>query len=123
QLRLTFDQQKSELDRLNAHLEQNQKDLTQCQSQIEQWLTLHTAFKQQQFAELLAISTSEEQQLRIVLQQAERQLNEAHSALKTIQEQLAEHLQSQPEIALEQLKTQLQDTLSQLQSNGEQRDQ
>lgn len=123
QLRLTFDQQKSELDRLNAHLEQNQKDLTQCQSQIEQWLTLHTTFKQQQFAELLAISTSEEQQLRIVLQQAERQLNEAHSALKTIQEQLAEHLQSQPEIALEQLKTQLQDTLSQLQSNGEQRDQ
>ena len=123
QLRLTFDQQKSELDRLNAHLEQNQKDLTQCQSQIEQWLNLHTAFKQQQFAELLVISTSEEQQLRIVLQQAERQLNEAHSALKTIQEQLAEHLQSQPEIALEQLKTQLQDTLSQLQSTGEQRDQ
>lgn len=123
QLRLTFDQQKSELDRLNAHLEQNQKDLTQCQSQIEQWLNLHTAFKQQQFAELLAISTSEEQQLRMVLQQAERQLNEAHSALKTIQEQLAEHLQSQPEIALGQLKTQLQDTLSQLQSTGEQRDQ
>ncbi|MCU4413641.1 AAA family ATPase [Acinetobacter sp. WU_MDCI_Axc73] len=123
QLRLTFDQQKSELDRINAHLEQNQKDLTQCQIQIEQWLNLHTAFKQQQFAELLAISSSEEQQLRIVLQQADRQFNEAHSALKTIQEQLAEHLQSQPEINLEQLKTQLQDTLSQLQSNGEQHDQ
>ncbi|MBK0064965.1 MULTISPECIES: AAA family ATPase [unclassified Acinetobacter] len=123
QLRQNFEQQKNQLDQLKAQHQHNQNSLTQCQADIQQWLNKHSNFDQQQFATLLVISNEQEQRIRVNLQQAERQLNEANSVLKTIQEQLSDHLQLQPDIHFEQLKIQLQDIFSQLQINGEQRDQ
>ncbi|WP_130803217.1 AAA family ATPase [Acinetobacter ihumii] len=122
QARHNFEQQKNQLDQLHAQYKHNQSTLTQCQTDIEQWLKQHPDFSQSQLSSLMLVSTQQEQQLRLGLQQAERQLNKAHSALKTLQEQLTEHLQSQPEMDHEQLKTQLHNVLNQLQTNGEQRD-
>lgn len=121
--RQNYEQQKNQLDQLKAQHLHNQNSLSQCQTAIDQWLNQHTDFAPQQFAELLVISTQQEQQLRVELQQAERKLSETSSALKTMQEQQTEHLQSQPDIDHEQLKTQLQETLNELQQCAEQRDQ
>ncbi len=123
QSRQHFEQQKSEFDRLKTQHQHNQNALNQSQTEIDQWLSQHPDFEQQQFSVLLAISTQQEQHIRVNLQQAESKLSEASSALKTVQEQLNEHLQLQPDINHEQLMQRLQDTLRQLQVCTEQRDQ
>lgn len=58
---------------------------------IQQWLTQHPAFQPDDLEHLAQITTVQEQQIRQQLQHAERMLNEANSALNTIQEQLTEH--------------------------------
>ena len=54
--------------------------------------------------------------IRQKLQHAERLVNEAHAALKTMQEQLSEHLGHQPEIDPAQLQQQMQEHQAALQN-------
>lgn len=123
QVRHDFEQHKNELEQLKAQHQHNQQALTQCKNEISAWLTQHTQFEELQLSQLLAISSTQEQQIRLTLQNAERVLSEAAYALKTAQQQLNQHQQQQPEIQQEQLTELIHLNQDKLQQQLEQRDQ
>ncbi|NAR99226.1 AAA family ATPase [Acinetobacter haemolyticus] len=123
QSRQNFEQQKKTLDGLIAQQQQNHDSLAKCKTEITNWLAQHQNFAEDQLSELLAISSTQEQQIRNAIQQADRALGEANSALKTIQEQLNTHLQSAPNIQVEQLTELINANLEVLQQTTDQRDQ
>jgi len=90
---------------------------------IQQWLAQHPAFQPDDLEYLAQITAVQEQQIRQQLQHAERMLNEANSALNTIQEQLIEHKLHQPEIDFEQLQQLILDNVNALKTQFEIRDQ
>ncbi|KXO85391.1 ATP-dependent dsDNA exonuclease [Acinetobacter venetianus] len=123
QARQNFEQQKNVLDQLKSQQQQNHASSEQCKTEINSWLAQHQNFAEDQLNELVAISSPQEQQLRNAIQQADRTLSEANSALKTIQEQLNTHLQSEPNIQVEQLVSLMNANQEVLQQTTDQRDQ
>lgn len=123
QARQNFEQQKNELEQLKSQQQQNHESLEQCKTEINSWLAQHQNFAEDQLNELLAISSAQEQQIRSAIQQADRTLSEANSALRTIQEQLNTHLQSEPNIQVEQLTELINTNQEILQQATDQRDQ
>lgn len=123
QARQSFEQHKNELEQLKAQHQHNQQTFTQCTTEISIWLTQHRDFEEQQLLQLLAISSTQEQQIRLTLQDADRVLSEAAYALKTAQQLFNEHQQQQPEIQHEQLTELIQLNQDKLQQQLEQRDQ
>ncbi len=123
QLRFNFEKQKSELQQLKAQHQQNLKASEQCQTEIEHWLKQHSDFNRDDLADLIQINAEQEQLMRSKLQTAERLLNEAFSALKTMQEQHAEHLLQAPDIQFEQLAQLISVNLEALKAQLEIRDQ
>ncbi|MFA3239728.1 AAA family ATPase [Acinetobacter baumannii] len=122
QTRQHFEQQKQALDQLkhqHQHTEQHQQ---QIDGQIQNWLKAHTDFQASDLTALIQINSAQEQDIRNRLNHAERLLSEASSALKTMQEQLSEHLQTQPDIAYEKLVTLIQDNIAKLKAQLEVRD-
>ena len=73
--------------------------------------------------DLLAISSTQEQQIRVTLQNADRLCNEALATLKTFQTQLNDHLQQQPTTEHTQLNELIRFNQEALQHLIEQRDQ
>ena len=123
QLRNQFEQEKSQLEQLKAQQQHNQNSLNQVNQDIQQWLAQHPAFQPDDLEYLAQITAVQEQQIRQQLQHAERMLNEANSALNTIQEQLIEHKLHQPEIDFEQLQQLILDNVNALKTQFEIRDQ
>jgi exonuclease SbcC len=123
QLRNQFEQEKSQLEQLKAQQQHNQNSLNLVNQDIQQWLTQHPAFQPDDLEHLAQITAVQEQQIRQQLQHAERMLNEANSALNTIQEQLTEHKLHQPEIDFEQLQQLILDNVNALKTQFEIRDQ
>ncbi|MBI1448690.1 AAA family ATPase [Acinetobacter sp. AC1-2] len=123
QTRQHFEQQKQALDQLkhqHQHTEQHQQQIN---AQIQNWLNEHSDFQAQDFTALIQINSAQEQNIRNRLNQAERLLSEASSALKTMQEQLTDHLQTQPDIEFEKLLNLIQDNIAELKAQLEVRDQ
>lgn len=123
QTRQHFEQQKQALDQLkhqHQHTEQHQQQIN---AQIQNWLNEHSDFQAQDFTVLIQINSAQEQDIRNRLNQAERLLSEASSALKTMQEQLTDHLQTQPNIEFEKLLNLIQDNIAELKTQLEIRDQ
>ncbi|WP_457969082.1 AAA family ATPase [Acinetobacter calcoaceticus] len=123
QTRQHFEQQKQALDQLkhqHQHTEQHQQQIN---AQIQNWLNEHSDFQAQDFTALIQINSAQEQDIRNRLNQAERLLSEASSALKTMQEQLSDHLQTQPDIEFEKLLNLIQDNIAELKAQLEVRDQ
>ncbi|SEO50297.1 SbcC/MukB-like Walker B domain-containing protein [Acinetobacter sp. yr461] len=123
QTRQHFEQQKQALDQLkhqHQHTEQHQQQIN---AQIQNWLSEHSDFQAQDFTALIQINSAQEQDIRNRLNQAERLLSEASSALKTMQEQLSDHLQTQPDIEFEKLLNLIQDNIAELKAQLEVRDQ
>jgi exonuclease SbcC len=123
QTRQHFEQQKQALDQLkhqHQHTEQHQQQIN---AQIQNWLNEHSDFQAQDFTALIQINSAQEQDIRNRLNQAERLLSEASSALKTMQEQLSDHLQTQPDIEYEKLLNLIQDNIAELKAQLEIRDQ
>lgn len=123
QTRQHFEQQKQALDQLkhqHQHTEQHQQQIN---AKIQSWLKAHADFQAQDFTALIQINSAQEQDIRNRLNQAERLLSEASSALKTMQEQLSDHLQTQPDIEFEKLVTLIQDNIAELKTQLEIRDQ
>ncbi|UGQ29082.1 AAA family ATPase [Acinetobacter calcoaceticus] len=123
QTRQHFEQQKQALDQLkhqHQHTEQHQQQIN---TQIQNWLNEHSDFQAQDFTALIQINSAQEQDIRNRLNQAERLLSEASSALKTMQEQLTDHLQTQPDIEFEKLLNLIQDNIAELKAQLEVRDQ
>jgi exonuclease SbcC len=123
QTRQIYEQQKNELEQLKAQQQQQQSTLTQSKTEIRAWLSQHPEFEEHQLADLLAIRAEQEQHIRTSLQHAERLLNEAASALKTLQQQLQIHQQQQPPIEHTQLIEYIHLNHEKLQQQAEQRDQ
>ncbi|MDS7933792.1 SbcC/MukB-like Walker B domain-containing protein [Acinetobacter sp. V91_7] len=123
QTRQHFEQQKQALDQLkhqHQHTEQHQQQIN---AQIQNWLNEHSDFQAQDFTALIQINSAQEQDIRNRLNHAERLLSEASSALKTMQEQLTDHLQTQPDIEYEKLVPLIQDNIAELKTQLEIRDQ
>lgn len=123
QTRQHFEQQKQALDQLkhqHQHTEQHQQQIN---AQIQNWLNGHSDFQAQDFTALIQINSAQEQDIRNRLNQAERLLSEASSALKTMQEQLSDHLQTQPNIEFEKLLNLIQENITELKAQLEVRDQ
>lgn len=123
QTRQHFEQQKQALDQLkhqHQHTEQHQQQIN---AQIQNWLNGHSDFQAQDFTALIQINSAQEQDIRNRLNHAERLLSESFSALKTMQEQLSDHLQTQPDIEYEKLLNLIQDNIAELKVQLEVRDQ
>ena len=123
QTRQHFEQQKQALDQLkhqHQHTEQHQQQIN---AQIQNWLNEHSNFQAQDFTALIQINSAQEQDIRNRLNHAERLLSESSSALKTMQEQLTDHLQTQPNIEFEKLLNLIQDNIAELKAQLEVRDQ
>ncbi|VAX45645.1 Nuclease SbcCD subunit C [Acinetobacter calcoaceticus] len=123
QTRQHFEQQKQAIDQLkhqHQHTEQHQQQIN---TQIEDWLKAHADFQASDLTALIQINSAQEQDIRNRLNQAERLLSETSSALKTMQEQLTEHLQTQPDIEHEKLLDLIQENIAKLKTQLEMRDQ
>lgn len=123
QARQHFEQQKNVLEQLKVQQQQNHDALELCKTEITNCLAQHQNFAEDQLSELHAFSSTQEQQIRNAIQQADRALSEANSALKTMQEQLNVHLQSEPNIQVEQLTELINANQEILQQTTDQRDQ
>ncbi|MEH1712287.1 AAA family ATPase [Acinetobacter pittii] len=122
QTRQHFEQQKQSLDQLKHQHQHTAGHQQQIDEQIQNWLKAHTDFEMHDLTALMQINSSQEQDIRNRLNHAERLLSEASSALKTMQEQLSEHLQTQPDIEYEKLVSLIQDNIAELKAQLEVRD-
>ncbi|MEQ1102464.1 MULTISPECIES: AAA family ATPase [Acinetobacter] len=122
QTRQHFEQQKQALDQLKHQYQHTEQHQQQIDGQIQNWLKAHTDFQASDLTALIQINSAQEQDIRNRLNHAERLLSEASSALKTMQEQLSEHLQTQPDIEYEKLVTLIQDNIAKLKAQLEVRD-
>ncbi|MDS7945702.1 AAA family ATPase [Acinetobacter sp. V110_1] len=122
QTRQHFEQQKQALDQLKHQYQHTEQHQQQIDGQIQNWLKAHTDFQVSDLTALIQINSAQEQDIRNRLNHAERLLSEASSALKTMQEQLSEHLQTQPDIEHEKLVSLIQDNIAELKAQLEVRD-
>ncbi|MDO7476212.1 SbcC/MukB-like Walker B domain-containing protein [Acinetobacter baumannii] len=122
QTRQHFEQQKQALDQLKHQHQHTAGHQQQIDEQIQNWLKAHTDFQATDLTALIQINSAQEQDIRNRLNHAERLLSEASSALKTMQEQLSEHLQTQPDIEYEKLVSLIQDNIAELKAQLEVRD-
>lgn len=122
QTRQHFEQQKQALDQLKHQHQHTAQHQQQIDEQIQNWLKAHTDFEPHDLTALMQINSAQEQDIRNRLNHAERLLSEASSALKTMQEQLSEHLQTQPDIEHEKLVSLIQDNIAELKAQLEVRD-
>lgn len=122
QTRQHFEQQKQALDQLKHQHQHTAGQQQQIDEQIQNWLKAHTDFQATDLTALMQINSAQEQDIRNRLNHAERLLSEASSALKTMQEQLSEHLQTQPDIEYEKLVSLIQDNIAELKAQLEVRD-
>ncbi|MFD1436968.1 AAA family ATPase [Acinetobacter terrae] len=123
QLRQNFETQKNQLNQLKVQQQQHMDAKEKSDTEIQQWLTLHPDFAADQLTQLLLIDNTQEQQIRQQIQQAERMLNEASSALKTMHGQLAEHLKLQPDCDFTVLQQRLEQHLTVLKTQRDAYDQ
>ena len=121
-LRHQFEYDKNQLDQLKVQVTQNQEHSVNININIEQWLNQHSNFQMQDLSELAQVSPAQEQHIRQQLQTAEHLLTEALGSFKTMQEQLAQHLQHQPDIDLTQLQQLIVQNTESLKSQLEVRD-
>lgn len=122
QTRQHFEQQKQALDQLKHQHQHTAGHQQQIDEQIQIWLKTHDNFQASDLTALIQINSAQEQDIRNRLNHAERLLSEASSALKTMQEQLSEHLQTHPDIEYEKLVSLIQDNIAQLKTQLEVRD-
>lgn len=122
QTRQHFEQQKQALDQLKHQHQHTAGHQQQIDEQIQNWLKAYTDFQATDLTALMQINSAQEQDIRNRLNHAERLLSEASSALKTMQEQLSEHLQTQPDIEYEKLVSLIQDNIAELKAQLEVRD-
>ncbi|WP_111856019.1 AAA family ATPase [Acinetobacter oleivorans] len=122
QTRQHFEQQKQALDQLKHQHQHTAQHQQQVDEQIQNWLKAHADFQASDLTVLMQINSTQEQDIRNRLNHAERLLSEASSALKTMQEQLCEHLQTQPDIEHEKLVNLIQDNIAELKAQLEVRD-
>lgn len=119
QSRQQFEQQKRQRDQLKTQLTQLEIQQTATALEIQQWLNQHSDFDHILIKKLHQIPNEQQQQIRLNIQTAEHRLNDAQSALNTIQEQHTAHLSHQPMIDLHDLTKNIADNRDALTAQSE----
>ena len=119
QSRQQFEQQKRQRDQLKTQLTQLEIQQTATALEIQQWLNQHSDFNHILIKKLHQIPNEQQQQIRLNIQTAEHRLNDAQSALNTIQEQHTAHLSHQPMIDLDDLTQNIADNRDALTAQSE----
>lgn len=117
-----YQQQQTQLAKFNSQLEIWQKQHDECELLKHQWFTQHPHFDQALQQQCQNHTAQDIQQCRQRIQQFERTLTEAQSTLVLYQQELNTHLQTQPEIAYEDMQQQMQQLDQGLQALITQRD-
>ena len=123
QIRQDFETKNNVLKECLAQNAQLQKQAEQATTHVQQWLNQNTDFTYAMLEQLSTISHEQEQQLKQDILKVERAYADLQAGMRTIQEQLKQHLKHQPEIALEVLISKLATLVENMQTLAEQRDQ
>ncbi|ALH95314.1 AAA family ATPase [Acinetobacter equi] len=122
QIRQSFDTAQSALKECNTQNTQLQKQVEQASIHIQQWLSQHLDFDAALLQQLSTISHEQEQQLKQRISEVERTYTDLQASIKTVQDQLEQHLEQQPEIELDTLISKLTELAQHLNQLAEQRD-
>lgn len=123
QIRQDFEITNNVLKECLAHNSQLQKQAEQATTHVQQWLNQNTDFTYAILEQLSTISHEQEQQLKQDILKVERTYADLQAGMRTVQEQLKQHLEHQPEIAFEILISKLTTLIENMQTLAEQRDQ
>ncbi|OUY08280.1 AAA family ATPase [Acinetobacter populi] len=108
QVEQRYQQQQTQLAQLKSQLEIWQKQLEECESAKTRWFTQHPHFDQALQQHCLKQTPQDIQTSRQRIQQFERELTEIQSTLELYQQELSDHLKTQPEIAIADVQQQMQ---------------
>ncbi|MBI1451225.1 MULTISPECIES: AAA family ATPase [Acinetobacter] len=122
QVRQSFDNAQSILNKCLTENTQLHKQAEQSNVQIQQWLEQNTEFNHALLEQLSTVSHEQEQQLKQRISAVERTYADLQAGIKTVQNQLKEHLAHQPNIAFEVLTSTLSALAENLRTLAEQRD-
>ena len=122
QVRQSFDNAQSILNKCLTENTQLHKQAEQSNTQIQQWLEQNTEFNHALLQQLSTVSHEQEQQLKQRISAVERTYADLQAGIKTVQNQLKEHLAHQPNIAFEVLTSTLSALVENLRTLAEQRD-
>lgn len=122
QVRQSFDNAQSVLNKCLTENTQLHKQAEQSNTQIQQWLEQNTEFNHALLQQLSTVSHEQEQQLKQRISAVERTHADLQAGIKTVQNQLKEHLAHQPNIAFEVLTSTLSALVENLRTLAEQRD-
>ena len=122
QVRQSFDNAQSILNKCLTENTQLHKQAEQSNVQIQQWLEQNTEFNHALLEQLSTVSHEQEQQLKQRISAVERTHADLQAGIKTVQNQLKEHLAHQPNIAFEVLTSTLSALVENLRTLAEQRD-
>ena len=122
QVRQSFDNAQSVLNKCLTENTQLHKQAEQSNVQIQQWLEQNTEFNHALLQQLSTVSHEQEQQLKQRISTVERTHADLQAGIKTVQNQLKEHLAHQPNIAFEVLTSTLSALAENLRTLAEQRD-
>lgn len=122
QVRQSFDNAQSILNKCLTENTQLHKQAEQSNVQIQQWLEQNTEFNHALLQQLSTVSHEQEQQLKQRISTVERTYADLQAGIKTVQNQLKEHLAHQPNIAFEVLTSTLSALVENLRTLAEQRD-
>ncbi|OOW13373.1 MULTISPECIES: AAA family ATPase [Acinetobacter] len=123
QIRQDFEITNNILKECLAHNSQLQKQAEQATTHIQHWLNQNTDFTYAMLEQLSTISHEQEQQLKQDILKVERTYADLQAGIRTVQEQLKQHIEHQPEIAFEILISKLTTLVENMQTLAEQRDQ
>jgi DNA repair protein SbcC/Rad50 len=122
QVRQLFETAQASLNQYRTQQTQLQSQINNLKNNIQLWLNQNPEFNEALTQQLSLISHQQELQMKQDVQTIEHLLTEAKSAMKTIQEQLQQHLVHQPEIDLESLISQFGNVEQELKLTIEKRD-
>lgn len=122
QVRQSFDSAQSILNKCLTENTQLHKQAEQSNAQIQQWLEQNTEFNHALLEQLSTVSHEQEQQLKQRISAVERTYADLQAGIKTVQNQLKEHLAHQPNIAFEVLTSTLSALAENLRTLAKQRD-
>jgi DNA repair protein SbcC/Rad50 len=122
QIRQSFDTAQSTLKECQTQQIQLQKQAEQAHLHIQQWLKQNPDFNTALLEQLSTVSHEQEQQLKLRISEVERAYADIQASIKTVQDQLQQHLMLQPEIEFETLTSTLTTLATNMQALIEQRD-
>ncbi|WP_163121202.1 AAA family ATPase [Acinetobacter portensis] len=135
-LQLKFNNTRQSFDQLRQSFETTQSRLKECLTQqaqlnahikhvqdtIQDWLSDRTDFNIALLEQLSSMSFEQEQQLKQRVSEIERAYADLQAGIKTIQSQLKQHLEHQPELDFDALNNQFSSLVNNMQTLAEQRD-